>query len=77
MVETVMKARRAAQEKETIIVVPLEQLNEDHMSMPRMVSGGNMLLVDDERWRKENLPEKVKLPLFVQIAKKQVFEVAN
>jgi hypothetical protein len=78
MVETVMNVRRAAQKKgPTVIVVPLEQLNEHHLSMTRMVSGGNILFVDDETWRKKSFPEKVKLPLFVQIAKEQVVEVVN
>jgi hypothetical protein len=78
MVETVMKARSAAQGKDqTIVAIPLQQLNENHMSMRRMVSGGNMLFVDDEKWRKENFPEKLRLPMFVQMKDEQVVEFAD
>jgi hypothetical protein len=78
MVEAVMLVRHAAQEKETtVIVAPLQQLNESHLAIRRMVSGGKMLFVDDDKWRKENLPEKLKLPRFVQIAGKQAVEVAK
>jgi len=43
MVETVVIARHSAQAESTVIVVPLQQLNDRHLSMRRMVSGGNML----------------------------------
>lgn len=78
MVDTVMKARSASRDKaEAIIVVPVEKLNERHLTIRRMVSGGNILFVDDEKWRKETLPEKLMLPHFVQIAGKQAVEVAK
>jgi hypothetical protein len=64
MVETVIEARRSAQQSDTtLIVVPLQQLSGHHLAMRRMVSGGNMLFVDDEKWRKEHLADKLKLPL--------------
>ncbi len=69
MVETVIKARQIASSKMDIslIVVPLDELSEKHFVMNRMVGGGNMLFVDDEKWREQNLSEKVKLPLFIEI----------
>lgn len=71
IVETVMKARGTAEETDTtVIVIPFQQLNDRFMSMQRMVSGGNMLLVDDEQWLKDNLSERPKLPIFIQIEKK-------
>jgi hypothetical protein len=32
-----------------------------------MVSGGNMLFINDEKWRKVNLVKKIRLPLFIRI----------
>jgi hypothetical protein len=55
----------------------LQQLTGRHLAMGRMVSGGNMLFVDDEKWRKEHLTEKPKLPLFVKVEDKQAVEVAG
>lgn len=77
MVEAVMNVRRAAQKKESTVVVPLESLNERHLSMRRMVSGGKMLFVDDEKWRKKVLIEKPKLLIFIQIEDEQVVEVSK
>jgi len=69
MVETVVKARRLATQENnvTLIVAPLQQLSDKHLAMRRMVSGGKLLFVDDEKWRKENLSIKIKLPLFIEI----------
>lgn len=67
-VVTVTMARRLAQQRDTtLIVAPLQPLSEKHFAMQRMVSGGNMLFVDDEKWRKENIPHRMKLPRFIQI----------
>lgn len=77
-VETVIKARRLAKQTDTIlIVIPLEPLSENHLAMRQMVRGDNMLFVDDENWRKENVPEKMKLPRFIQIREKQPVKVAK
>ncbi len=69
MVETVMKVRQLAAQKKnvTVIVAPLQKLSDKHLAMRRMVSGGNMLFIDDDKWRKKNLPEKLKLPQFVHM----------
>ncbi len=69
MVATVVKAREIAYSKKdvTLIVAPLEELSEKHLSMNRMVSGGNMYFVDDEKWSSEKKTEKLKLPLFFYI----------
>ncbi len=68
MVETIIKARQlAGQQKDVLVVVPLQQLSGIYLAMNRMVSKGNMLFVNDEKWRKNNLAKKIKLPLFVQI----------
>lgn len=66
---TVIKARQIADQKKRVqlIVAPLQQLSETHLLMNRMVSNGNMLFIDDEQWRKENLAEKIRLPLFVPL----------
>jgi hypothetical protein len=67
MVATVIKARQIADQKNRVqlIVAPLQQLSETYLLMGRMVSNGNVLFIDDEQWRRENLDEKIRLPLFV------------
>jgi hypothetical protein len=79
MVETVMKVRQLAAQKKnvTVIVAPLETLSDKHLAMRRMVSSGNMLFIDDDKWRKKNMPEKLKLPQFVHIEKEQAIEVTQ
>ena len=68
MVETIIKARQlASQKKDVLVVVPLQELSPKYLLINRMVSKGNMLFVNDEKWRKDNLTKKIKLPLFVQI----------
>ncbi len=64
MVATVIKARQIASSKMdvSLIVVPLEKLSEKHFAMNRMVSGGKMFFIDDEK-----LPEKIKLPLLIDV----------
>jgi len=65
MVETIIRMRQYADlKKGTVIVAPLEKLSEKHLAMSRMVSGGKMFFISDEKWRKENLKKKVRLPLF-------------
>lgn len=68
MVESVIEARRFAQQPNTtLIVVPLQPLSEYHLAISKMVNGGNMFFVDDEKWRKENVPYNIKLPWFILI----------
>ncbi len=69
MVATVSKARILAKEKNpvTLIVAPLEKLSDKHLAMSRMLRNGKLLFASDEKWRKNNLTKKVKLPLFVRI----------
>ena len=70
MVETVIKARELAKQGKgaKLIVVPVQQLSKKHLAMHRMLVGDNMLFVGDEQWRKENLPENVRLPLYIDLA---------
>ena len=35
--------------------------------MGRMISNGNLFFINDEKWRKDNLTKKIKLPLFVRL----------
>lgn len=69
MVKTIIKTRLLADQKKDVkvIIATLEQLSENHIAMSRMVSNGNMLFINDEKWRKTNLAKKIKLPQFVEI----------
>ena len=69
IVETIIKVRQLAGRKkdEVLIVAPLQQLSPNHLAMDRMTSNGNMLFINDEKWRKENLAKNIKLPLFIRI----------
>lgn len=69
MVATISKARRLAATKGSMpmIIAPLQELSNSHLSMTRMIRNGNMFFVNDEEWRKQNLTKKVKLPLFFLI----------
>jgi hypothetical protein len=69
MVQAVMRARRAAGEGNDgkLLVAPLHKVSEKHLAMNRMVSGDGMLFITDEKWRKTNLDEKIRLPLFIDI----------
>jgi len=69
MVETISKMRQlAAQKKDSsVIVAPLQKLSGHHLAMSRMISSGNMFFINDEKWRKDNLARKIRLPLFVRI----------
>lgn len=71
MVATVSKARKIADENKKIplIVVPIEKLSSKHLSMNRMIRKGKLLFVSDEKWRTGNLPQKIKLPLFIKLEK--------
>ena len=69
MVETVSKARQLANQKENVpvIVAPLQKLSRNHLSMASMIRHKNMFFINDEQWRKENLPKKIQLPLSIRI----------
>ena len=69
MVETMSMARQLTSRKENVpvIVAPLEKLSRNHLSMNRMISNRNLFFINDEKWRKDNLAKKIKLPLFVRI----------
>ena len=69
MVETISKVRQLTSQKEAlpVIVAPLEKLSRNHLTMGRMISNGNIFFIDDEKWRKDNLAKKIKLPLFLRI----------
>ena len=45
----------------------MQKLSSTHLAMARMVSNGNLLFINDEKWRKGTLEKKIKLPLFVRI----------
>jgi len=70
MVETVIKSRELAEQGKgaKLIVVPVQQLSEKHLAMRRMLANDNLFFVSDEKWRKENMPKDIRLPLFVDIA---------
>lgn len=69
MVKTVTKARQLARQKVGVqlIVAPLEKLSSNHLAMSKMISGGDLLFINDEYWRKDNLAKMIKLPLFVPV----------
>ncbi len=69
MVETVVTARRLARQKENMIVIvaPLQKLSSNHLTMAKMIRTKNMFFINDEKWRIENLSQKIKLPLFIRI----------
>lgn len=69
MVETISKVRQlAAQKKDSsVIVAPLQELSGNHLAMNRMISSGKLFFINDEKWRKDNLAKKIKLPLFVRV----------
>ena len=73
MVETVIKIRHLAAKRGSVpvIVAPLERLSDKHLSMARMLRSGEVFFVDDEEWRKENLQDKIRLPLFLQFGGKK------
>jgi hypothetical protein len=68
MVETIIKVRKLAKQKKdvAVVVVPLQELSKNHLTMSNMVRNSNMFFINDEKWRKDNLAEKIKLPLFVK-----------
>ncbi len=68
MVATVSKARNLAREKEAlpVIVAPLQKLSDKHLAMRSMISSRNMFFIDDEKWRHDNLVNKIKLPLVIR-----------
>jgi len=74
MVETVSKMRRFVRKRENtrIIVAPLQPLSGNHLAMQKMLSNGKLLFVNDEKWRKTNLKEKIRLPLFVRLKDKDI-----
>lgn len=53
--------------KSNFPVAPLEKLSKNHLTMARMISNGSLYFINDEKWRKENLAKKIKLPLFVEV----------
>lgn len=69
MVAAVSKARKMANEKQAspLIIAPLEKLSDRHLAMSRRIRNGQLLFVDDEKWRKNNLSQKIKLPLFIRV----------
>lgn len=70
-VVTVVAARRFARQKDTtLIVAPLQPLSDSYLSIQRMVSGGKIMFIDDEKWRKKNVPLGMKLPKLTQVDEK-------
>ncbi|MCD6389405.1 MAG: hypothetical protein J7L69_08330 [Desulfobulbaceae bacterium] len=69
MVAAVSKARKLAAENQTtsLIVAPLEKLSDKYLAMNRMIRNGKLLFVSDEKWRKDNLAKKIRLPLFIPL----------
>lgn len=71
MVETISKVRQLAAQKKnaSVIVAPLQKLSGNHLAMRRMISNGNLFFINDEKWRKDYLAKKIRLPLFVRVGK--------
>lgn len=69
LVAAVTLARKFPAQKNNpkLIIAPIQQLSDKHLGMSRMVSAGEMLFVDDEKWRAENLSTKIQLPLVKEI----------
>jgi len=42
-------------------------MSEKYLAMSKMISGGKMLFIHDEAWRKETLGEPITLPLFQEV----------
>lgn len=68
-VAAVVEARRLIRQPNAarLIILSLQPLSENHLSLQRMVSGGSIHFVDDEPWRKGNLSTNMELPWFIQI----------
>jgi hypothetical protein len=69
LVATVIQARQIADQGQNVqlIIAPLQQLSQTHLRLNSMVSNGSMLFINDEPWRKANLGEPIRLPLFVPL----------
>ena len=69
MAATVIKARQLADQNNgtILLVAPLQPLSSNHLLMNRMVSNGNIFFINDEKWRTDNLSQKIKLPLFLKV----------
>ncbi len=68
MVEAVVQARHLARRSdEPMVIVPLESLSPDHFAIHRQVDGGNIMFVDDEKWRIENLSQQMPPPRTVKL----------
>ena len=69
MVEAIVKARQLShqQEKNTLIIAPVEKLSSKHFALNRMIRNGNLYFIKDEIWRKEIVAQRVKLPFFVYV----------
>lgn len=64
MVEAVSKARMLKRQNNgsILLVAPLEKLSEQHISMSRMISGGNLFFIYDERWYQSFGDDQIRLP---------------
>lgn len=63
-VTAIKSVRQANQQKDlSVIIAPMEKLSDQHLAMSRMVRGGQMYFVNDEKWQAENLAENIRLPL--------------
>jgi hypothetical protein len=69
MVEAISKVRQLATQKKdsSVIVAPMQKLSWSHLAMRRMISSGNLFFINDEKWRKDTLEKKIRLPLFVRV----------
>ncbi len=79
MVATVSRARKMADEKSAtaLIIAPLEKLSGKHLAMNRMIRNGKLLFVSDEKWQKNNLANKIKLPLFITVEANNTIRIDN
>ncbi|MBN1755749.1 hypothetical protein JW877_06000 [bacterium] len=65
MVETIILARELAPDSQdfAVIIVPLEELSEDHLMMDRMVAE-DLYFMDEQDWREEYLINNTFVPQF-------------
>ncbi len=69
MVASVIKARGFIEKHQpvSLVVVPMEKLSSQHLAMNRMISGGNLIFVSDEKWREKTLRKKIRMPVFISL----------
>jgi len=65
MVAAVAKARELAKQTAAnpLIVAPLQELNDTHLAMSKMIRGEKILFIDDALWQSKKSAIRPRLPL--------------